>query len=243
MTSMFEDDPFGSVRKPIGKSGPSPKEVLDFHSQADVDSSAFAMHHTLGVQHHQASYGDHDHNGKNSSLISIPSAQAVIFGTGIGQIQFVMKAGNTDRSSVGTATDDPDLTVPVLANGVYVWDAGIHYTHGGTGTLAAFDMTYGWTIPSGANNDWPDNRVDQAVTTAVAVIRGFRDQGTGTPTTGIRDNAGVAFDSLTTLDLHGILVCGGNAGNFTFKWAQSVSTASPALRVAQRSWLKVQRMA
>lgn len=242
LMSIFDDDPFGPIKNPAGKGSPSPREVSDFHSQADVDSSAFSMHHTLGTQHHQASYGDHDHNGKNSALISIPTAQSILIGTGIGQSRFVIKLGNTDRSSVGTATDDPDLTLPVLSGGIYRWNAGIYYTHGGTGTLAAYDMTYGWTIPGSSRNHWNDNRVDQAITTAVAVIRGLRDQGTGTPTTGIRDNAGVAFDSLTALELEGVLIAGSD-GNFTFKWGQSVSTASPALRVAQDSWLKVTRWA
>lgn len=32
----------------------------------DTDSSAFAKHHTLGRKHHQASSGDHNHDGINS---------------------------------------------------------------------------------------------------------------------------------------------------------------------------------
>ena len=45
---------------------PSSTEVNKFHQNSDVDSSSVAQHHTLGIQHDQASPGDHNHNGKNS---------------------------------------------------------------------------------------------------------------------------------------------------------------------------------
>jgi hypothetical protein len=38
------------------------KEVNDFHTHSDVDSSWRAQHHTLGTKHDQAASGDHKHD-------------------------------------------------------------------------------------------------------------------------------------------------------------------------------------
>jgi hypothetical protein len=54
---------------PTGTSATSIQEVNDFHINSDVDSSAIAQHHTLGVLNTQASPGDHTHDGKNSKRI------------------------------------------------------------------------------------------------------------------------------------------------------------------------------
>lgn len=44
------------------------KEVSDFHNNSDVDSSAKAQHHTLGVGPTQAAPGNHDHDDIYSKL-------------------------------------------------------------------------------------------------------------------------------------------------------------------------------
>ncbi len=49
----------------------TPTEVSDFHQNSDVDSSAQAQHHTLGIQQNQASPGAHTHNGANSKKIGV----------------------------------------------------------------------------------------------------------------------------------------------------------------------------
>jgi len=51
------------------QSGPAvadSSEVTKFHSNSDVDSASTSQHHTLGIQHNQASPGDHKHDGKSS---------------------------------------------------------------------------------------------------------------------------------------------------------------------------------
>jgi hypothetical protein len=48
---------------------PSSTESSKQHTNADVDASTQAMHHTLGTGHNQASPGDHNHDGKNSKRI------------------------------------------------------------------------------------------------------------------------------------------------------------------------------
>ncbi len=49
--------------------GADPVAVQRFHANSDVDSSNVAQHHTLGIQHNQASPGDHSHDGKTSKKI------------------------------------------------------------------------------------------------------------------------------------------------------------------------------
>jgi hypothetical protein len=47
----------------------TPQEVNKFHGNSDVDSSINAQHHTMGIEHNQASPGDHKHDGKSSKRI------------------------------------------------------------------------------------------------------------------------------------------------------------------------------
>lgn len=39
------------------------------HANSDLNSSVTAQHHSLGIEHNQASPGDHKHDGKNSKRI------------------------------------------------------------------------------------------------------------------------------------------------------------------------------
>lgn len=67
--AVIEEDPFGDIKQEKRPSSPEPREVNQFHSRSDVDSSTTAQHHTLGVKHDQASPGDHNHDGKGSRKI------------------------------------------------------------------------------------------------------------------------------------------------------------------------------
>lgn len=44
---------------------PDAQTVIDFHRYADTDSSAPAIHHSLGGTRNQAAYGDHNHRDGN----------------------------------------------------------------------------------------------------------------------------------------------------------------------------------
>ncbi len=57
------------MTQPIPITPPTSTESTKAHSNSDVDSSVTSQHHTLGVQHNQASPGDHTHNGKSSKKI------------------------------------------------------------------------------------------------------------------------------------------------------------------------------
>lgn len=65
-TAVFDDDPYGEIKKPKKSMVPGPREVNDFHTKADTDTGQLSIHHTLGKGTNQASPGDHTHNGNNS---------------------------------------------------------------------------------------------------------------------------------------------------------------------------------
>lgn len=66
MTSIFENDPFGTIKKDQQNPAPTPRDVDLAHFNSDVDSSNTAQHHTIGIKHDQASAGDHIHDGKGT---------------------------------------------------------------------------------------------------------------------------------------------------------------------------------
>lgn len=74
---VFPDDPFGQVKDDVKPRGASPREVNEFHNRSDVDASTFSQHHTLGIKHTQAAYGDHVHDGKSSRKVGANMGLAV----------------------------------------------------------------------------------------------------------------------------------------------------------------------
>lgn len=48
---------------------PTAQESERAHTNSDRDSAIIAQHHTLGIQHNQASPGDHKHDGKSSKSL------------------------------------------------------------------------------------------------------------------------------------------------------------------------------
>lgn len=67
----IQGDPFGDIKEEKGPRGPAPKEVNFFHTRADTDTGAGAIHHTLGIGHNQGSPGDHVHDGKSSRKVGV----------------------------------------------------------------------------------------------------------------------------------------------------------------------------
>lgn len=69
---MAEIKQYGSYeRKAKDSTGtnPSAEEVDNFHTNADTDLRAEALHHTLGPSPSQASPGNHRHDGGDSELL------------------------------------------------------------------------------------------------------------------------------------------------------------------------------
>jgi len=69
MTSMFPNDPFGTVKQDQAGIGLTPKQVAEVHARADTDGSPVAIHHTIGIGRNQASSGAHVHDGKASPKV------------------------------------------------------------------------------------------------------------------------------------------------------------------------------
>ena len=127
--------------------------------------------------------------------------------TGVGKDQYVVKASGTSRASNTTPSNDPDLTLPVVANGVYLVLASISYTttvgNGGGG------LQYGWSYPTGATMQWSDG------------------DGTGNPISAVstfqNDDGSIA---------HGLLKTSSTAGSLTVRWAQEQSSSTATIMLA-----------
>lgn len=65
----------------IDKSKPDAKVVKDYHTNADTDGSAKAIHHTLGPGANQAAAGNHTHDGGNSAVLEKPLEGVSITGS------------------------------------------------------------------------------------------------------------------------------------------------------------------
>lgn len=68
----------------------SPEDSSNIHSRCDVDSSAFANHHTLGIGPYQSAKGNHIHDGHASRKI----------GAGLGLTVTGSKGGNAALTSL-----------------------------------------------------------------------------------------------------------------------------------------------
>lgn len=66
---VVANDPFGIIKSERRDNVPAARQVSEFHTKADTDSSTSAGHHTLGISHNQASPGDHSHDGQTSRLV------------------------------------------------------------------------------------------------------------------------------------------------------------------------------
>lgn len=62
-------DPNGDFRQQLMAALQDPEVVNLLHQYSDYDNIPEGLHHSLGLRHDQSSYGDHAHNGKDSSLI------------------------------------------------------------------------------------------------------------------------------------------------------------------------------
>lgn len=157
----------------------------------------------------------------------------------LGEPLFKYKAAHTDRSSANTGatlTDDPDLTMALDANAVYVVEFHLHYA----ATDAARFRT-AWTVPASATGTrssvGPDQGVILSSTSAGGTGRwGVHNFGT-TATYGTRDSATnqcAAVEEATVITTA--------AGTCALQWSQVTSSAT-ATRLAQGSWMRAVRLA
>lgn len=113
------------------------------------------------------------------------------------------KSSSTSRNTTTTFADDPHLTLPVVANGVYLIEAWIEWTAGAGGVKFQF------SLPSGAT---------------FLVWRALAGSSPSASTNGILlndTNAGTFAMRLT-----GLIRIASTAGNCALRWAQSTSNGA-----------------
>lgn len=149
------------------------------------------------------------------------------------------KSTSTTRASTTTLADDPDLVVPVAANGIYIVEFDLRYAclNNNTNTLAGFKTV--WTAPTGtlstnrevlgygSNVVTDDNQLMRSGVHAYSTVVSY----------GSRNS--------TTLQVRayeiGLVQLGSTAGNITLQWAQNTSNATGTV-LAATSFAKATRI-
>jgi hypothetical protein len=135
------------------------------------------------------------------------------------------KAATTSRNTTTTLTADPDLTLEVSANAVYVVEMTLMNCSG----AASPGLKFAFAIPTGSSGDYVYVSENSSSTLVTA------DPGAWTTAQSVNANNG--------LTLHGTLITGPDAGlSFTFQWAQNTSSATNT-KVGLGSYLKLTRIA
>ncbi|MEH1059401.1 hypothetical protein V6U89_29860 [Micromonospora sp. CPCC 206171] len=139
------------------------------------------------------------------------------------------KTSDTSRTLTTTLTADPDLSVSVIANAVYVVSLYAPHTYD-----ALCDFKFSWTAPTGsAMTNWT---ADWRTVDGTEISGAFSTLSTVVPLT----SASGTFTQ--PLWAHGLLVVGGTAGTFGMTWAQNTSHANAAT-VKTGSLLRLERVA
>lgn len=147
----------------------------------------------------------------------------------------VRKTADTSRASTTTATADPELTISLEANAVYIWDGWLKYF-----ADPAADLTVDFTAPTGTLGEWVGFAAGSG-TSGVAVTTGYSIR---TETNDIQQGRNYygTTDSQHGLLLRGTIRVGSTAGTFSLDWAQGTSNATATV-VYTDSWLRFQRIA
>jgi len=136
----------------------------------------------------------------------------------------VVKVSNTSRASVTAHADDPELTLPVAASTVYMFESLLIYDAGG-GLISL-----GLSTPAGATTQFTPEGLDTAVTTTTTGAQRRAIGGAGIGSGG----AGV----LTAADPRAVITVSGTAGNVALNWAQNTSNVTPTILKAG-SWIRL----
>lgn len=144
-------------------------------------------------------------------------------------IHYARKLANTNRTSTTTLADDPDLTLPVLANAEYEFICCVFYQ-----SQTATDIKWNWTAPSGSTCRFTINGLTGTTGAAFTDDQsGAFDYGTAIASSGIGS-------ILTGMMFVGVLWTPASGGNLTLQWAQSTSGA--ATTVLAGSYMSMRRL-
>jgi len=137
------------------------------------------------------------------------------------------KSSDLGRNTT-SQTADPDLVIPVQANGIYRVTATLFYKISST---AGTDFTWTWTIPAGT-------AAGIYYTQYLGGGGGFVTEANLWTDAPHNADAGVV-GTIYGISIEGTLAVGGTAGNFVLNWA--ANSATPVTTLTARSIISLQR--
>jgi hypothetical protein len=150
--------------------------------------------------------------------------------SGATQIAIARKTADESVTSSVALQDDDELLFAIGASEVWVFQFNIIYGAGSTG-----DISVGVGAPALATANWTSFGIDVAATSP----GNFKGIGGNISSNNTYGGSGA---SKAPLVMYGVVTNSTNAGNVTFKWAQSVSNGT-ATTVNEGSWLVAYRVA
>lgn len=157
--------------------------------------------------------------------------------SGIGQERYAVKAANTTRASTTTKTDDPDLTMPVVANAVYY----VEFILAAQSSSTTPNINTAWNVPATATGlkfaHGPTNNATNFVTRTDTNAR-VSAHGYTTGLDYIINGSGVSVAILEK----SIVTTGANSGTIAIQWAQNTSNATGTV-VEAGSYMYIRRIA
>lgn len=142
------------------------------------------------------------------------------------------KAADTTVNNTVTLAADPELSLPVVAGGVYQMEAFLIYS---ASTIA--DLSLGWTYPAASTMDWASNALISTITGNTGSLYRGRLAINGV---GWAGGSGVGAGSKLVALPSGILTAAAS-GNLTLTWAQIALDPTDAV-VYANSMLKLTRL-
>lgn len=161
----------------------------------------------------------------------------------IGSFVFATKSSDTVRSNTATPTNDPELSVALIANAVYIIQGTIISSRDDDTNDS--NIRVGWSFPSGAMiwmGSHATSQVGVTDTDGPGEFGALRDE-TGVSPTGNFDYG--LPDSSTTravsIIVSGLIDTSATAGNLALQWSPDIVSTTP-VRVGKGSWIKVTRV-
>jgi hypothetical protein len=157
---------------------------------------------------------------------------------GIGAKSFVRKTADESVTSSTTLQNDNELVLAVSASATYVFRVWLLATDA---TDATGDIKFGFTFPTGAVCHFSG----KGPHTLMASGGAFGDAefiGRNTATSGSTVASYGLSSSVIGIELSGLLIVAGTAGNFQLQWAQNASDGN-ATTVQAGSYMTLERVA
>ena len=148
----------------------------------------------------------------------------------------IKKMTNTQASTVVAAAIIPQLTTPMVANGVYEVEGFLSFLTAATTT----GMLAGFNTPTG-NVCHLEITVPITNTAVASQLRKIFPNGTETNIGSVLGTGVSSTTSVQTAHIRGIVTCGSTAGDFNLTFATEVAGSAATLQIG--SMLKVQRIA